>query len=109
MCPNSKDEKRNKYFFFQYHLFLDKLINSILNITNIVRVCVCVSVCELQTHADSNDSQSFYQSMRIVWGTRVNKPEEQLTLNKILITEKEEVLSRWKDHFATLLNKTPTV
>ena len=59
--------------------------------------------------ADSNDYKGFYQSMRDVWGPRVNHPEQHLAHdNKTTITEKHELLDRWKDHFTTLLNERST-
>ena len=65
---------------------------------------------ELQSLADSGDPKGFYQSMRAVWGPRVNHPDQLLALdNKTLLTEKSDLLARWKDHFSTLLNEPSTV
>ena len=54
----------------------------------------------------SNDPKGFYQSLKPVWGSRVNYPKQLIALNnKTIIIEKHKLLVCWKDCFATLLNE----
>ena len=60
---------------------------------------------ELQQLADHNDTKGFYQSMRAIWGPRVNHPDQLLASdNSTLLTEKQDLLDRWTQHFRALLN-----
>ena len=49
---------------------------------------------ELQTLVDRNDPNVFYQSMRTVWGPKVNCPEMLTLNNKTIISEKCELLAQ---------------
>jgi hypothetical protein len=65
---------------------------------------------ELQALADSNDIHGFYQSMKAVWGPRVSHPDQLLASdNSTLLTEKNELLQRWTEHFRSLLNGMPNI
>lgn len=62
---------------------------------------------ELQVLADTSDIRGFYQSMKAVWGPFVSHPDQLLASdNTTLLTEKQDLLTRWNEHFRTLLNRT---
>ena len=61
---------------------------------------------ELQVLADMNDTRGFHQGLKAVWGPRVNYPDQLLSSdNQTLLTEKKDLLTRWTEHFNTLLNE----
>ena len=65
---------------------------------------------ELQVLADTNDMRGFYQSMRAVWGPRISHPDQLLACNQsTLLTEKQDLLNRWTEHFSKLLNEAPVI
>ena len=67
-------------------------------------------VAKLQTVADSHDPKGFYQTIRAVWGPKVDHPEQLRVFdNKTVITEKRRLGARWKNHFGTLLNELSTM
>ena len=63
---------------------------------------------ELQLFADTNDIKGFYQSMKAIWGSRVSHPDQLLASDSVtLLTEKQDLLARWTEHFSKLPNETP--
>ena len=65
---------------------------------------------ELQRFADTNDMKGFYQNMKTVWGPRVSHPDQLLASDgTTLLTEKQDLLARWTEHFSKLLNETPDI
>lgn len=65
---------------------------------------------ELQELADFNDTKGFYQSMRAIWGPRVNHPSQLLDHGgQNVLSEKPDLLHRWTEHFNQLLNEETTV
>ncbi len=65
---------------------------------------------ELQLFADTNDIKGFYQSMKAIWGPRVSHPDQLLASDSVtLLTEKQDLLARWTEHFSKLLNETPDI
>ena len=65
---------------------------------------------ELQVLADMNDTRGFHQGLKAVWGPRVNYPDQLLSSdNQTLLSEKKDLLSRWTEHFNSLLNESNEV
>ena len=65
---------------------------------------------ELQELANRNDMKGFYESMRAVWGPRVNHPDQLIDSdNHTLLTQRDDLMKRWTEHFRTLLNETGNV
>ena len=49
--------------------------------------------------------KGFYDGLKAVWGPRTNQPSQLRSVNgQQLYTENSEILSRWAEHFNTLLN-----
>ena len=60
---------------------------------------------QLQYYADVNNVKGFYDGLKAVWGPRINQPTQLKSKDgQQLYTENSEILSRWADHFNTLLN-----
>ena len=54
-------------------------------------------MAELQQLADLNDTKGFYQSMHVIWGPRVNHPDQLLASdNSTLLTEKQDLLDTFE-------------
>ena len=51
----------------------------------------------------------FTKAWKLCWEPRVNHTEQLLAFDNKTITEDHELLSSWKDHFATLLNESSTM
>ena len=48
--------------------------------------------------------------MRAVWGPRISHPDQLLACNQTtLLTEKQDLLNRWTEHFSKLLNEAPEI
>jgi len=62
---------------------------------------------ELQELANRNDMRGFYQSMRAVWVNYSNQLFDKSS--HTLLTQRDELMQRWTEHFQTLLNKTGNV
>ena len=65
---------------------------------------------ELQENADLNDMRGFYHGIKASYGPKVSYPDQLLALDNItLLTEKKDLLTRWTEHFNTLLNEVSDV
>lgn len=61
---------------------------------------------EIQRYADRRQTKDFYESVKAVYGPiyNCNAPLWSTDDNRLL-TSKDEILMRWKEHFQTLLNR----
>ena len=60
---------------------------------------------ELQEAADRNDMRGFYSGLKEVWGPQKKGPVHLKTSDgRETISDNNRVLSRWAEHFQTLLN-----
>ena len=60
---------------------------------------------ELQSFTDHNDSRSFYQAIKVVYGPSKQSTSQLLSKDSTsILTEKSEHLKRWQEHFHKLLN-----
>ena len=66
---------------------------------------------EIQKHADSNNTHSFYQAIKTVYGPqRKNLAPVRSADGDTLIKDKQQILERWSEHFSSLLNhRNPTI
>ena len=65
---------------------------------------------ELQDAADRKDSKAFYEGLKKVYGPKTNGSFPVFSSDgETLISDKKEVLARWKEHFETVLNNSSTV
>ena len=65
---------------------------------------------QLQAAADLKDSKSFHRILKTVYGPKSNSTSPVFDSDgKTLLTDKSEVLDRWKRHFEDLLNRDSTV
>jgi len=54
--------------------------------------------------------RGFYENLRAVWGLRVNHPDQLYDKgNHTLLTQRDDLMQRWTEHFRTLLNETGNV
>lgn len=60
----------------------------------------------LQGSFDRKDSKAFYEGMKKVFGPQENSPSPVTSANGDLLTDKAEILKRWKEHFDNILNNT---
>ena len=62
---------------------------------------------ELQEASDKKDSKTFYNGLKRVFGLKTGGVAPISTADgKTLLTEKSEILERWKQHFGTVLHTT---
>jgi hypothetical protein len=60
----------------------------------------------IQTYADKNDMKNFYSSLKAVYGpTSSSSPPLLSADGTTLISEKEDILKRWAEHFDSVLNR----
>ena len=65
---------------------------------------------ELQEAADKHNTKALFEGLKAVYGPRSNSSTPILTAdNSTLLLDKSEILSRWAEHFNTLLNKQSVV
>jgi len=62
-------------------------------------------VTEIQTYADTSDTQKFYDAIKSVYGPRHHcirpvKAKDGITL----ITDQQGILSRWAEHLSEIIN-----
>ena len=61
---------------------------------------------EVQALSDRGDSRRVFQSLKSIYGPRQPTSSPMLTADgNTLLTSKPDILSRWKDYYATLLNR----
>ena len=61
---------------------------------------------ELQKYADTNDVHRFYETMRATVGPRKKSSTPVRSSSGELLRSQVEILDRWREHFATLLNES---
>ena len=60
---------------------------------------------ELQSPADKSNSAAFFTGLKETYGQQKLTPSSILSKDdQQLLTEKSQVLNRWKEHFSELLN-----
>ena len=63
---------------------------------------------ELEEAASRHDVKSFHEGLRAVYGPKTAGSAPVLSSDGAkLLTDKNEILSRWAEHFNTLLNCGP--
>ena len=61
---------------------------------------------ELQEYADTHDMKNFYASLRSVYGPASNGSTPMLSADGgTLLTERDQILKRWVEHFDGVLNR----
>jgi len=69
-----------------------------------VRVSVCAE--ELQYDAYRHDLKSFYNGLKVVYGTKDSGTVPVRSQDgNTMITDRAEILSRWAEHFNSVLNR----
>ena len=64
---------------------------------------------EIQSYADGRDLRRFYAATKEIFGPRrVNSNALKTADEKTTLTEGQDILKRWKEHFEELLNRTST-
>ena len=64
---------------------------------------------DIQTAADKRDYKSLYQSLKAVYGPKIRKyPSIKSKDGKSLLTDPTSILSRWVEHFDSVLNQPST-
>ena len=65
---------------------------------------------EIQHFADNNNPKRFYDALKAVYGPRSHGTSPVLSADgSKLITEKEDILKRWAEHFSSVLNRPSSV
>ena len=60
---------------------------------------------EIQSYADNNDTRSFYDAIKQVYGPARNpRVPVRSADGALLIKDRQRILTRWADHFSDLLN-----
>ena len=65
---------------------------------------------EIQHFADNNNPKRFYDALKAVYGPQSHGTSPVLSADgSKLITEKEDILKRWAEHFSSVLNRPSSV
>nr|XP_014353239.1 PREDICTED: LOW QUALITY PROTEIN: uncharacterized protein LOC106706591 [Latimeria chalumnae] len=65
---------------------------------------------ELQSYADQNDMKNFYNIIKTVYGPQSSGSTPVMSTDESpLLTDKNQILERWADHFQGLLNKKSAI
>ena len=65
---------------------------------------------ELQAYADSGNTRAVFQALKTVYGPKSSSSCPILASDgEELLTAKQDILSRWREHFSNLLNRQSTV
>ena len=65
---------------------------------------------ENQSFADKNYMKNFYSSLKEIYGLTTSDPSPLLNSDgTILITDKDDILKRWAEHFDRVLNHLPVI
>ena len=63
----------------------------------------------LQEAADKHDMKSFYQNLKGVFGPKIDGCTPVLSLEGELLTDRQDILERWAEHFKDVLNRDSAV
>ena len=65
---------------------------------------------ELQSAADSKNSQAFYQGLKAVYGPQTKGVSPLLSSDgQQLLVDEDKIIERWVEHYSEVLNRTSTV
>ena len=65
---------------------------------------------EIQSFADKNDMKNFYSSLKEIYGPTTSGSSPLLNNDgTILITNKDDILKRWAEHFDSVLNRPSVI
>ena len=66
---------------------------------------------DIEAYAATNNAKKFYKSLQAVYGRNTSAGSSPLldVKGEKLITDKEEILERWGEHFESVLNRPSTV
>ena len=65
---------------------------------------------EIQLYADSHDSKRFYNALKSLYGPQPSGTSPLFnTDGSQLLTEKQDILNRWAEHFNNVLNRPSTI
>ena len=64
---------------------------------------------ELQGYADANATKLFYDGLKSVFGPISHAMAPVRTSEGTLLTDKQDILKRWTEHFHSLLNRPSTI
>ena len=65
---------------------------------------------EIQGYADRNDTKRFYESLKAVYGPQSSGSSPLLSSDgQTLLTEKQQILDRWVEHFDSVLNRPSSI
>ena len=65
---------------------------------------------ELQSAADSNNTQAFYKGLKAVYGPQTRGASPLLSSDgKRLLVDEDKIMERWVEHYNEVLNRTSTV
>jgi len=65
---------------------------------------------EIQKHADTKNSKLFYDAIKAVHGPQPSGTSPLLSADgTTLITDNDEIISRWAEHFNKILNQTSSI
>jgi hypothetical protein len=65
---------------------------------------------EIQSYADRNDMKRFYDALKTIYGPTKSGSSPLLSADgNTLITDKEEILKRWAEHFDSVLNRPSSI
>ena len=65
---------------------------------------------EIQEYADKNDMKNFYSGLKEIYGPTTSGSSPILNKDGTnLITDKEDILKRWAEHFDSVLNRPSAI
>ena len=65
---------------------------------------------EIQGFADKNDMKNFYSGLKEIYGPTTSGTSRLLNIDgTTLITDKEDILKRWAEHFDSVLNRPSVI
>jgi len=65
---------------------------------------------EIQKFADMHDSKRFYDSLKALYGPQASGTSPLLSADgSTLLTDREQILDRWAEHFNSVLNRPSTI
>ena len=64
---------------------------------------------ELQSHADAHNTKAFFSGLKEIYGPTAKTAAPVKSTTGALLTEKNDILHRWTEHFDMLLNRPSSV